>query len=406
MRTRRRDLLSRGWGGRLVTGSAAVVLISALLALSLPGGPNPSSGPAITERSLVVASGTDAGVTFLPSQGTASHCVTQAPGQPDHELPLKNGTLQTNVYAAPAGTTGHAGLCYDSSTGSLLSYVNWSKVGGNGGWFSYPEDTYGVDRFNSTGDTYTNQSSVWKLPQSVATTISDRLWVTAAYDYHPPVRSKATGDDLSFDNYLTKELPPTWENGTPFIEVLVLLAHKVWSYPSEWIAWSMRTLVNSHVETVPWDIGYWCHGPDNGTSATVTFDFSYGGSPRTTIGLQRATVGVNMSAVLREVETLAPNVGCWTGTSDPVSSFYLDQEVFGAEAGVHTSGAFKFNWTVTQYCLHVNVRSVSSATVSCTAGLGASPRTTAPPGVVPVGRSVAGILVAVSRPAGISPVPG
>jgi hypothetical protein len=303
-------------------------------------------------------------IRILPSEDTPSKCVTQSAKKENHQSRLHNGTLETNVYAAPHGTVGQAGLCYDAATGGLLGYVNWSHVGGKGGWFSYPEIAYGVDEYGPN-DTYTHQSSKWTLPESVAAAVNKSLWVTASYDYHPPPASQASGDDLSFDNYFSEGLPPSFENGTPWVELLVLLAHKVWSYPSEWFAWNTTTLVNSTVVNATWDIGWWCHGSGNTSSPSVTFDFSYGGSPRTTVGAPQGTLGVNLSAVMVELESLLPHAACWTGNADPFSSFYLGQEVFGAEAGVHTNGSFEYNWTISSYCLHVGVLDPTEATLVC-----------------------------------------
>jgi len=303
-------------------------------------------------------------IPILPSAGTASKCVTQHPAKTNRQYALRKGALETNVYAAPHGTTGLAGLCYDAATGSLLGYVNWTHVGGKGGWFSYPEVAYGVDEYGPN-DTYTHQNPKWALPESVATITNKSLWVTASYDYHPPPASQASGDDLSFDNYFSEGLPPSFENGTPWVELLVLLSHQVWSNPSEWVAWNMSTLVNSTVVNATWDIGWWCHGSGNTSSPSVTFDFSYGGSPRTTTGLTSGTLGVNLSAIVAELEHLLPHASCWTGTADPFSGFELGQEVFGAEAGVHTKGPFEYNWTISRYCFHVGVVGLRPAEVEC-----------------------------------------
>jgi hypothetical protein len=368
-----------------------VVLIAAVVSEALPanlgaaGSGTPSSSPPGPPV-----------VNILPSHATKSDCVTQGPNQTEEQLPLHNGTIQTNLYKPPNGTVGAVGECYSSGTGSLFSYVNWSAVGGKGGWYSYPQITYGVDYYEGPTDTYTNQSSMWTLPKPVSSVVNNGLWVTASYSYHPPPTSIATGDDISFDNYLSDNSPPTFESGTPWVEVLVLLAHTVWNHPSEWISWNMTTLVNSTLSVQPWAIGYWCHSPTNGSSSNITFDFSYDGSPKTTLGLYQGTLGVNLSAVLAEVEVLAPHATCWTGTGVNVGSLYLGQEVFGAEAGVHTNGSFDFDWTDDQYCIHPSVRVPTALGVEC--GV-ASP---GPPSIFGAGASGGGAVA--GAPGTFSPI--
>jgi hypothetical protein len=303
-------------------------------------------------------------VSILPSTGTRSGCVTQGPNSTEGQLSLQNGVLQTNVYAAPNGTTGSVGMCYDASTGDLFNYVNWSHVGGKGGWFSYPQIVYGVNEFEGSTDSYTGQGADWVLPQSAAAVVHDGVWVTTKYDYNQPTGNTSTGDDISFDNYLTPGQPPTWKVH-PWVEVLVLLDHEIWSDPANWANWSMPTLVNSALTAEPWAIGYWCHGLHNGSNGNITFDFSYGGSPRLVGGLAAGTIGVNLSAVLAEVEDMLPSASCWTGNSSEFPSFYLGQEVFGAEAGVHTNSSFGFNWTDSEYCIRVDVVSPSPNNVTC-----------------------------------------
>jgi hypothetical protein len=305
-------------------------------------------------------------VSILPSEGTKSECITQAPGNPEALLPLQYGVLQTNVYAAPNGTVGSAGMCYNDESGDLFNYVNWSHVGGKGGWFSYPQIAYGVNQFEGPTDTYTGQGASWILPQSEATVAQDRVWVTSSYDYNEPTGNTSTGDDISFDNYLTPGQTPTWKV-QPWVEVLVLLDHEIWSYPSVWANWSMPTLINSTVSVQPWSIGYWCHGKDNSSSNNITFDFSYGGSPRLVKGLAAGTLGVNLSAVMNEVSAMLPGASCYTGGSSNFPTFNLGQEVFGAEAGVHTNSSFSFNWTIDDYCIHVGVTNASPSNLSCAA---------------------------------------
>jgi hypothetical protein len=305
-------------------------------------------------------------VQILPSPGTKSQCISQAPDQPEALLPLQDGVLQTNVYAPPNGTVGSVGMCYDAGSGALSNYVNWSAVGGKGGWFSYPQVVYGVNQFEGPTDSYTGQGPNWMLPQSESTLARDGVWVTSSYDYNEPSGNTSTGDDISFDNYLTPGATPTWKT-QPWVEVLILLDHEIWSYPSTWANWSMPTLVNSTISVQPWAIGYWCHGDKNSSNGNITFDFSYGGSPRLVRGLAAGTLGVNLSAVMDEVAAMLPSASCWTGNSSSFPTFNLGQEVFGAEAGVHTNSSFAFNWTVNQYCIHVDVGNPSSTNVSCDA---------------------------------------
>jgi hypothetical protein len=347
-------------GLRSAAVPALVAIVLFLLSSAPPGGSAPGAGPS----PLSPAASPSNTVSLLPSATTASTCIAQSAGSASRELPLEFGTLQTNVYAAPAGTGGNATLCYDADTGRLSSYVNWTHVGGSGGWFSYPQLAYGVDDYEGAYDTYTNQSPTWTLPETVATTVNSSLWVTASYHYVPPSLRHAIGYDLSFDNFLSEGLPPTFENG-PFIEILVLLDHHLVSHPAGWIPWSMTTLVNSKVATDPWYVGYWCHGAKNSSSPSLTFDFSYNGSAETTVGLTEGTIGVNLSAVLREVDALVGNVSCWTGPASLVSKFYLGQQVFGSEAGIRANATVSYRWTESRYCLHVNVTNVSATTLDC-----------------------------------------
>jgi hypothetical protein len=334
---------------------------AALVVGATAGAAGSSLGPtAVSTEGLLPANE----VPVLPSGTTATQCISQVPGGPSEQLPLEYGALQTNVYSPPAGTGGNASICYDAANGKVTTRVNWTHVGGSGGWFSYPQLAYGVDSYDGSYDTFTNQSAVWTLPQTVTTTESRSLWVTASYNYSPPSLRGAIGYDLSFDNYLSESNPPTFENG-PFVEVLVLLDHHLVSHPAGWIPWNMTTLVDSTVESRPWYVGYWCHGSNNSSSPTVTFDFSFGGSAETTTGLRSGTIGVNMSAILGEISKLIANVTCWTGPSSDFSNFYLGQEVFGSEAGIHAGRSVSYHWTESRYCLHVNVTTVTSRTVGC-----------------------------------------
>jgi hypothetical protein len=343
---------------------AWAVVIAALLLLAILAGLGVSySNGWIGGGSHAALSDTDL-VQVLPSSGTKSACITQAPDGPEGFLPLQDGALQTNVYSAPNGTDGAVGMCYDAATGALFNYVNWSKVGHPGGWFSYPQVVYGVDQFEGPTDSYTGQGPNWVLPQSEATVVHHDVWVTSSYDYNEPTGNTSTGDDISFDNYLTPGATPTWKV-QPWVEVLVLLDHEIWSSPSVWANWSMPTLVDSTLSTEPWAIGYWCHGKSNSSNGNITFDFSYGGSPRLVGGLADGTLGVNLSAVIEEVATILPSASCWTGNSSAFSTFNLGQEVYGAEAGVHTNSSFGFNWTIDQYCIHVDVETPSPSNVSC-----------------------------------------
>jgi len=300
-------------------------------------------------------------IDLLPSDGTRSACIVDTPGEPRPTLALQNGTLQANTYEVPGGTVGHAGMCYRASTGSMFAWVNWSKVGGVGGWFSYPQVAYGVDDYDGEHTTYTNQSPAWVLPQTVATTVNESLWVTAGYELRAPNASDVDGYDLSFDDFFSEGLPPTLEV-PPFVEVEIFLAHNI-SYPHHWLRWSVPTLVNGTLQPEPWGVGYWCHGVDNGSNGNVSFDFSYGG--QSTQGLTVGSLGVNLSAVLAEVETLMPGATCWTGPTSGFSHFYLGEEDLGSEDGAVGGSSFNYNWTITSYCLHTHVFLHSGPSLSC-----------------------------------------
>jgi hypothetical protein len=300
-------------------------------------------------------------VDLLPSGGTASHCIVGTPGLPRTTLGLAYGELQANTYDVPTGTTGAVGMCYRAANGSLFAYANWSKVGSAGGWFSYPQVAYGVADYDGSTTTYTNQSPGWVLPQTVATTVNDSLWVTTAYSLDPPSPPDVDGYDLSLDDFLSEGLPPTYEV-TPFVEVEIFLAHNI-SYPFTWVPWSTPTLVNATLEARPWDVAYWCHGADNGTNGNVSFDFSYDG--QATHGLLAGTLGVNLSAMFAEVQTLLPDATCWTGPTHGFAGLYLGEEDLGSEDGALGGVSFDYNWTVTSYCLHTRVGIPRPAAVTC-----------------------------------------
>ena len=265
-------------------------------------------------------------------------------------LSLQDGVLQGNTYNVPAGTTGHVGMCYDASSGATFAYANWSHVGGSGfSWFSYPQITYGVNAWDGTYSTYTNQTPDWTLPQTVGSVAQGNVWFSTTYSLRAPPTEDVDGYDLSLDDFFTATLPPVFEVG-PFVEVEIFLAHNI-SYPFSYAPWSTPTLVNASITLEPWDIGWWCHGPGNSTNANVSFDFSLGG--QSTHGLPAGTVGVNLSAVLTEVERLMPSVSCWTGPTNDFASFHLDEANLGSEDGARGGSSFTYNWTVSQYCIHL-----------------------------------------------------
>jgi hypothetical protein len=352
--------LGRTRGPKLAAPIAGIVGLSVLATLLAGSGP---IGPYFVVAGSAYPSGPTQ-INLLPSTGTGSACISQKPGAPYAALPLVNGTLQTNLYNPPANTSGSVGLCYRAGSGSLYSYVNWKYVGGKGGWFSYPQLAYGVNEYAGDSTTYTNQSPAWVLPQPLSVAVNESLWVTAGYTFHAPPSSGADAYDLSFDDYLSEGLPPTFEQG-PFIEVLILLDHHLISHPAGWSPWKTETLLNSTVKVEPWYVGFWCHGPSNTTNSSLTFDFSYGGPGNTTVGLAKGTLGVNVSAILSEVAALVPQASCWTGTPSALSNFYLDQEVYGAEEGALAKSSFHFNWTTTRYCFHTDVGVPSARSVGC-----------------------------------------
>jgi hypothetical protein len=372
-----------GWSPppRLTLPVAALVAVACLIGASgavAAGAPTVSPG-APTISAAPAGGSLPTEINILPSPGTLTHCIYgNPPGVSNNELPLANGTLGTNVYAAPNGTRGQVTMCYNATTGALNNSVDWKKVGGKGGWFSYPQVVYGVNAYGGS-DTYTNQSAAWTLPQTVATTVNESLWVSANYTFYAPNATKVSGYDLSFDNFLSEGLPPTFEQG-PFVEILVLLDHHIISHPAGWINYSTETLVNNTASVQPWYVGYWCHGNDNGSSPTLTFDFSLGGPATTTIGVTSGTVGVNFSALLVETEKLVPQASCWTGPPHGFSSFYLGQEVFGTEAGMKRHDRnVRYSWTVNSYCLHTHVTVPTYASVACSSAPTGGPRGSAAP---------------------------
>ena len=300
-------------------------------------------------------------IDLLPSPGTRSSCIVDILGEPRPTLALDNGTFQANTYDVPSGTSGHVGMCYNATSGSMFSYANWTKVGTGGGWFSYPQVAYGVNEYDGSRTTYTNQSPAWTLPQSVASTVNESLWVTSEYAVRAPSPADVDGYDLSLDDFFSSGPWPEFEVG-PFVEVEIFLAHNI-SYPFHWAHWSAPTLVNSTVSVEPWDVAYWCHGTDNGSSANISFDFSYDG--QATHGLSVGVLGVNLSAMLVEVEDLMPQASCWTGPLDHFSQLHLDEEVLGSEDGALGGASFNYNWTVSLYCLHTRVATPTLAGLGC-----------------------------------------
>jgi hypothetical protein len=343
----RTPVSKRALGIGAVIAVAAVVLVAAIVVYGFPskGGSSP----------------TPSGIEILPSGGTGSRCITGTPGVPRPSLPLAEGAFQANTYNVPNGTTGHIGMCYNAATGSMFAYANWTRVGPAGGWFSYPQLTYGVADWLGPFSTYTNQSPSWILPQPVHAITNEDVWVTAGYRLNAPGPADVDGYDLSFDNFLTESLPPYFEVG-PFVEVEVFLAHNI-SYPFRWIPWQTETLVNATLVDAPWDVAYWCHGPDNSSNDNVSFDFSYDG--QATHGLAAGTIGVNLSALLVEVESLMPAVSCWDGPTQGFSNFYLGDTVLGSEDGALGGASFDYNWTVDDYCLHPEAGIPSVSGVSC-----------------------------------------
>lgn len=302
-------------------------------------------------------------IDLLPSSGTPSHCITGVPGVPRPTYPLEVGILQANTYDVPSGTTGTVGMCYDATTGAMLGYANWTHVGSAGGWFSYPQIAYGVNFWYGPYTTYTNQSSAWALPQTVGQIVNESVWFTTSYSLNAPSSADVSGYDLSLDDYLTETVPTYFEVG-PFVEVEMFLAHNI-SYPFQWVHWATPTLVNGAIASVPWDVGWWCHGPtpNNGSNENVSFDLSLDG--QATHGIAQGIVGVNLSAVYAEVNSLMPSVTCWQGPTHGFSSFHLQEANLGSEDGALGNASYAYNWTVDDYCIHPKVSAPTSATVEC-----------------------------------------
>jgi hypothetical protein len=339
----------RWWVVVLVAVLVTVAGLAALVYLRPSISTSPTSGPATIE--------------VLPSSTTRSGCIVGTPGVPRPVLPLRYGMFQANTYSVPKGTVGHVGMCYDATTGAMLGYANWSTVGAGGGWFSYPQIAYGVDLYDGVYTTYTNQSPAWTLPQTIAATINESLWVTTTYVIHPPSASDTDGWDLSLDDFVSQGLPPRLEMG-PFVEVEIFLAHNI-SYPFSWVHWHTPTLVNDSIVDAPWDVAYWCHGPvpNNGSNENVSFDFSFDG--QTTHGLLNGTVGVNLSAIMAEVVALLPGASCWQGPTAAFPGFYLGEEDLGSEDGALGGASYNYNWTVASYCLRPEVRGTGMSSVDC-----------------------------------------
>jgi hypothetical protein len=315
-------------------------------------------------------------IDILPSAGTPSGCIAGTPGAGVPTKPLVNGTLQANVFNPPASTSGSAGLCYDAGSGAVFNYVNWSQVGAAGGWFSYPQISYGVDRWGGSATTYTGQSAHWNLPQQVGSVVGSNVWGTVTYAYHAPSSSVTRGNDFSFDDFLSQSVPPNFEQG-PFVELMVWFDHHN-IYPFTFSHWSMPTLVGSTLSTQPWDVGYWCHARQNSSSPTLTFDYSFRGQGSN--GMSFGTIGVNLSLILANVEQLMPSVTCWTGPAGGFSQFYLDQVNLGSEDTVNGSVSLDYNWTETSYCYHLLTQPATSGSVSCsTPGASSATRITQAP---------------------------
>ena len=299
---------------------------------------------------------------ILPSPGTPSSCITGTPGVPRPVLALNDGVLQGNTYDVPAGTDGHVGMCYSANSGSMFAYANWTHVGGTGyAWMSYPQVTYGVNFWYGPYSNFTGQNPKWSLPMSVSSVIQDNVWFTAQYSINSPPAHDVDGYDLSLDDFLSQTWPSYFEVG-PFVEVEMFLAHNI-SYPFEWVHWSTPTLVNGTLVTEPWDVAWWCHGLDNGSNANISFDFSLGGQD--SHGLASATVGVNISSLYREVESLMPSASCWTGPRDGFAGFELDEANLGSEDGALGGSSFNYNWTVYRYCITTNPGVPNATALSC-----------------------------------------
>jgi hypothetical protein len=130
----------------------------------------------------------------------------------------------------------------------------------------------------------------------------------------------------------------------------------------------MPTLVNGVLASVPWDVGWWCHGPtpNNGSNDNVSFDLSLEG--QATHGVADGEVGVNVSAELAEVDALMPSVTCWQGPTHGFSGFHLQEANLGSEDGSIGNASYSYNWTVDDYCFHEGVGVPTVSAVTCTPG--------------------------------------
>jgi hypothetical protein len=336
---------------------ATVVVIAAGDVLLRVDFPPAKSGPAPSAAGPIA---------LLPSAGTRSACIVGTPGVPRPVLPLSDGVLQGNTYSVPSGTTGAVGMCYNSSTGSMLAYANWTHVGAAGGWFSYPTVAYGVNSWAYTPGgvpIYTGQGASWELPQRVSAVVNESVWTTVNYSFRAPSTSDTTGYDFSLDMFLTDGVPSEYEEG-PFVEVMVWFAHHI-TYPAKFSPWSAAAVVNSTLAPEPFDVGYWCHGVDNGTDANVSFDYSFEG--QSSAGIPAGTVGVNLSQIFADVEQRAASVACWAGPTHAVSSMYLAQVNLGSEDGAVGGASYNYNWTIRSFCLHANVSPASVGGIGCPA---------------------------------------
>lgn len=376
--TRRRILL-------ILAVVAGLVIASLVAVLALA----PGSAPPARSTS---GSGRGNEIDVLPSPGTHSGCIFGTPGVPRPTYALDNGTFQGNTYTVPTGTVGHVGMCYGASSGAMFAYANWSHVGDPGGWFSYPQVTYGVNDWLGAYSTYTNQSPLWTQPQTVAQVTNGSVWAVLNYSFRAPPSNDVDGYDFSIDNFLTETLPPLFEQG-PFVEVMVWFAHHV-TYPFEFVHWAAPTLVNSTVSVQPWDVGYWCHGADNSSNANVSFDFSYGGQESS--GLAAGTIGVNLSMVFSEVEALMPAVTCWTGPTSGFAQFHLDETDLGSEDGAVAGASFNYNWTVSAYCFRVHVENPGMGNLDCRSDVTSDPAVIVDPRVAG-GPAAGGTLIAIYR---------
>jgi hypothetical protein len=251
-------------------------------------------------------------------------------------------------------------MCYDSATGAMYSYTNWSHVSATG-WYSYPSVVYGVNEWLGQYSTFTNMSPIWTIPRPVSDVVNDSYWVVVNYSFHPPPSSATAGYDFSLDDFFTESQTPEFEVG-PFVEVMVWFAHHI-TYPSGFSTFSAPTLVNSSVASEPWAVADYCHGPDNSSNQNVSFDFSYLG--QSSGGVRSGTLGVNLSLLLGQVERMMPSTSCWEGPTDRFSALYLDEANLGSEDGALVNSTFNYNWTVGGYCYFTKVSAPSALNLPC-----------------------------------------